>query len=79
MSCWKSGTWSSTAASSSTSRRRPSGRAYRLNKTIWDAHGGNFSPVGVGVSNVEKSYPLAQMIARITAPGSPIDLKRAEG
>jgi fructose 1,6-bisphosphate aldolase/phosphatase len=50
-------------------------RAYRLNKTIWDAHGGNFSPVGVGVSKVEKSYPLAKMIARITAPGSPFEVK----
>jgi fructose 1,6-bisphosphate aldolase/phosphatase len=48
-------------------------RAYRLNKVIWDAHGGNFSPVGVGVSKVEKSYPLAKMIARITAPGSPYE------
>ncbi len=46
-------------------------RAYRLNKAIWDAHGGNFSPVGVGVSKVEKSYPLAKMVAKITAPGSP--------
>jgi hypothetical protein len=27
--------------------------------------------VGVGVSKVEQSYPLAKMIARITAPGSP--------
>jgi fructose 1,6-bisphosphatase len=52
------------------------GRAYRLNKTIWDAHGGNFSPVGVGASKVEKSYPLAKMIARITASGSPFELKR---
>jgi fructose 1,6-bisphosphate aldolase/phosphatase len=51
-------------------------RGYRLNKAIWDAHGGNFSPVGVGVSKVEKSYPLAKMIARITAPGSPFELKR---
>jgi fructose 1,6-bisphosphatase len=51
-------------------------RAYRLNKTIWDAHGGNFSPVGVGASKVEKSYPLAKMIARITAPGSPFEAKR---
>jgi fructose 1,6-bisphosphate aldolase/phosphatase len=51
-------------------------RAYRLNKTIWDAHGGNFSPVGVGASKVEKSYPLAKMIARITAPGSPFESKR---
>jgi fructose 1,6-bisphosphate aldolase/phosphatase len=48
-------------------------RAYRLNKAIWDAHGGNFSPVGVGVSKVEKSYPLAKMVARITAPGSPFE------
>jgi len=46
-------------------------RAYRLNKAIWDAHGGNFSPVGVGASKVEKSYPLAKMIARITALESP--------
>jgi fructose 1,6-bisphosphate aldolase/phosphatase len=51
-------------------------RAYRMNKMIWDAHGGNFSPVGVGVSKVEKSYPLAKMIARITAPGSPFEVKR---
>jgi fructose 1,6-bisphosphate aldolase/phosphatase len=51
-------------------------RAYRLNKTIWDAHGGNFSPVGVGASKVEKSYPLAKMIARITAPGSPYEVQR---
>jgi fructose 1,6-bisphosphate aldolase/phosphatase len=50
-------------------------RAYRMNKAIWDAHGGNFSPVGVGVSKVEKSYPLAKMIARITAPGSPYEVK----
>jgi fructose 1,6-bisphosphatase len=50
-------------------------RAYRLNRTIWDAHGGNFSPVGVGVSKVEKSYPLAKMIARITAPGSPFEVR----
>jgi fructose 1,6-bisphosphate aldolase/phosphatase len=54
-------------------------RAYRLNKTIWDAHGGNFSPVGVGVSKVEKSYPLAKMIARIIAPGSPFEFKRKSG
>jgi fructose 1,6-bisphosphate aldolase/phosphatase len=51
-------------------------RAYRLNKAIWDAHGGNFSPVGVGVSKVEKSYPLARMIARITAAVSPYEAKR---
>jgi fructose 1,6-bisphosphate aldolase/phosphatase len=51
-------------------------RASRLNKAIWDAHGGNFSPVGVGASKVEQSYPLAKMIARITAPGSPYELKR---
>jgi fructose 1,6-bisphosphate aldolase/phosphatase len=50
-------------------------RAFRLNKAIWDAHGGNFSPVGVGASKVEKSYPLAKMIARITAPGSPYEAK----
>ena len=54
-------------------------RAYRLNKTIWDAHGGNFSPVGVGVSKVEKSYPLAKMIARITAAGSPFELQLSDG
>jgi fructose 1,6-bisphosphate aldolase/phosphatase len=50
-------------------------RAYHLNKTIWDAHGGNFSPVGVGVSKVEKSYPLAKMIASITSPDSPFAVK----
>jgi fructose 1,6-bisphosphate aldolase/phosphatase len=54
-------------------------RAYRLNKTIWDAHGGNFSPVGVGASKVEKSYPLAKMIARITAPGSAFEIKQPRG
>jgi fructose 1,6-bisphosphate aldolase/phosphatase len=53
-------------------------RAYRMNKAIWDAHGGNFSPVGVGVSKVEKSYPLAKMIARITAAGSPFAVKPGE-
>jgi fructose 1,6-bisphosphate aldolase/phosphatase len=53
-------------------------RAYRMNKVIWDAHGGNFSPVGVGVSKVEKSYPLAKMIARITAAGSPFAVKPGE-
>jgi hypothetical protein len=47
-----------------------------MNKMIWDAHGGNFSPVGVGASKVEKSYPLAKMIARITAPGSVFEAKR---
>jgi fructose 1,6-bisphosphate aldolase/phosphatase len=52
-------------------------RAYRLNKAIWDAHGGNFGPVGVGASKVEQSYPLAKMIARITAPGSPYESKAA--
>jgi len=46
-------------------------RASRLNKEIWDAHGGNFSPVGVGAAKVEQSYPLAKMIASITAKGSP--------
>ena len=51
-------------------------RAFRLNKAIWDAHGGNFSPVGVGASKVEQSYPLAKMIARITAEGSPYESKR---
>jgi fructose 1,6-bisphosphate aldolase/phosphatase len=50
-------------------------RAYRVNKAIWDAHGGNFSPVGVGVSKVEKSYPLAKMIARIIDPASPFAVK----
>jgi fructose 1,6-bisphosphate aldolase/phosphatase len=54
-------------------------RAYRLNKAIWDAHGGNFSPVGVGVSKVEKSYPLAKMIARIIAPGSVYERKGHDG
>ena len=54
-------------------------RAFRLNKAIWDAHGGNFSPVGVGVSKVEKSYPLAKMIARITAAGSPYQAKARKG
>jgi fructose 1,6-bisphosphate aldolase/phosphatase len=54
-------------------------RAYRLNKAIWDAHGGNFSPVGVGASKVEKSYPLAKMIARITAPGSPFEARSCKG
>jgi fructose 1,6-bisphosphate aldolase/phosphatase len=54
-------------------------RAYRLNKGIWDAHGGNFSPVGVGASKVEKSYPLAKMIARITAPGSTFEVKHQGG
>ncbi len=53
-------------------------RASRLNKAIWDAHGGNFSPVGVGASKVEQSYPLAKMIARITAAGSPYAAKRRE-
>src|SRR5262249_39478634 len=51
-------------------------RASRLNKAIWDAHGGNFSPVGVGASKVEQSYPLAKMIARIVAKGSPYESKR---
>jgi fructose 1,6-bisphosphate aldolase/phosphatase len=50
-------------------------RAYSLNKAIWDSHGGNFSPVGVGASKVEKSYPLAKMIARITALGSPFEVR----
>jgi fructose 1,6-bisphosphate aldolase/phosphatase len=54
-------------------------RAYRLNKAIWDAHGGNFSPVGVGASKVEKSYPLAKMIARITGPASPFEVKPRSG
>jgi fructose 1,6-bisphosphate aldolase/phosphatase len=51
-------------------------RASRLNKEIWDAHGGNFAPVGVGASKVEQSYPLAKMIAKITAKGSPFESKR---
>jgi fructose 1,6-bisphosphate aldolase/phosphatase len=51
-------------------------RASRVNKAIWDAHGGNFSPVGVGASKVEQSYPLAKMIARIIAKGSPYEAKR---
>jgi len=50
-------------------------RAYRLNRAIWDAHGGNFSPVGVGASKVEQSYPLAKMIQRITAAGSSYERK----
>jgi fructose 1,6-bisphosphate aldolase/phosphatase len=54
-------------------------RASRLNKAIWDAHGGNFSPVGVGASKVEQSYPLAKMIARIIARGSPYESKRKKG
>jgi len=54
-------------------------RASRLNKAIWDAHGGNFSPVGVGASKVEQSYPLAKMIARITAKGSRYESKRSQG
>jgi fructose 1,6-bisphosphatase len=51
-------------------------RASRLNKEIWDAHGGNFSPVGVGASKVEQSYPLAKMIAAITGKDSPFVSKR---
>lgn len=51
-------------------------RAYHLNKAIWDAHGGNFSPVGVGASKVEPSYPLARMIARVIAEGSPYESMR---
>jgi fructose 1,6-bisphosphate aldolase/phosphatase len=54
-------------------------RASRINKAIWDAHGGNFSPVGVGASKVEQSYPLAKMIARIIAKGSPYEAKRNRG
>lgn len=45
-------------------------RAYRLNKAIWDAQGGNFIPVGVGSAKVEQSYPLAKTLARITASDS---------
>jgi hypothetical protein len=33
----------------------------------------------VGVSKVEKSYPLAKMIARITAAGSPYEAKARKG
>jgi fructose 1,6-bisphosphate aldolase/phosphatase len=54
-------------------------RAFRVNKAIWDAHGGNFSPVGVGASKVEKSYPLAKMIGRITGPASPFEVKPSPG
>jgi fructose 1,6-bisphosphate aldolase/phosphatase len=54
-------------------------RASRLNKAIWDAHGGNFSPVGVGASKVEQSYPLAKMIARIIARGSPFESRQKKG
>lgn len=52
------------------------GRAFTLNKTIWDAQGGNFIPVGVGASKVEPAYPLAKTIARITAPDSKFESKR---
>ena len=45
-------------------------RAYRLNKAIWDAQGGNFIPVGVGSAKVEQSYPLAKTLDRITASDS---------
>jgi fructose 1,6-bisphosphate aldolase/phosphatase len=51
-------------------------RALTLNRAIWDAHGGNFAPVGVGASKVEQSYPLAKMIARIVAPDSPYASRR---
>ena len=51
-------------------------RAFELNKTIWDAQGGNFIPVGVGSSKVEQSYPLAKTLARITAPDSAFISKR---
>jgi hypothetical protein len=51
----------------------------RIDKSIWDAHVGNFSQVGVGVSKVEKSYPPAKMIARITAPGAPYEVKCDRG
>lgn len=53
-------------------------RAYRLNKAIWDAQGGNFIPVGVGASKVEQSYPLAKTLARITAPDSKFISHRRE-
>lgn len=45
-------------------------RAYRFNKAIWDAQGGNFIPVGVGSAKVEQSYPLAKTLDRITASNS---------
>ena len=45
-------------------------RAYCLNKAIWAAQGGNFTPVGVGAAKVEQSYPLAKTLARITAADS---------
>jgi hypothetical protein len=43
----------------------------RVVRSFW-----NFSPVGVGASKVEKSYPLARMIARITVAGSPFERKK---
>ena len=51
-------------------------RAFQINKTIWDAQGGNFIPVGVGSSKVEQSYPLAKTLARITVPDSKFISKR---
>ena len=51
-------------------------RAYSLNKTIWEAQGGNFTPVGVGAAKVEQSYPLAKTLARITAADSPYASQR---
>src|SRR5262249_15602672 len=50
-------------------------RAYPRNKAIWGAHAGNFSPGGRGVSKAAKWYPLARMIAGITAPGSRCEVK----
>jgi fructose 1,6-bisphosphatase len=54
-------------------------RAYRLNKAIWDAQGGNFIPVGVGSAKVEQSYPLAKTLARITAAESEFAPKSYHG
>ena len=51
-------------------------RAYTLNKAIWDAQGGNFTPVGVGAAKVEQSYPLAKTLDRITAEDSPYASQR---
>ena len=53
-------------------------RAYRVNKAIWDAQGGNFIPVGVGASKVESSYPLAKTLARITRPDSEFASSRGQ-
>ena len=51
-------------------------RAYNLNKAIWAAQGGNFTPVGVGAAKVEQSYPLAKTLSRITASDSPYASRR---